>query len=254
MGRPVLLLRLEGPLQAWGARARWDVRDTQPEPTKSGIVGLLGGALGYAMRDPRLEELDAGLRMGVRVENPGTVMDDYHTVTDFLPTGEGKYRGRNASAKFAESLLVDPDAIPATILSSRSYLQDAAFLVALEETGASPGLLVRSKDALKEPAWPAFLGRKACIPTRPILDELTDRYGGIEDALQRHPWEWRGRNNRQNRPTMLAAYVEDPDGRHIRQDAMRVNPAREYGFRHVRRLGPIARESLEAAPNPGGTP
>ncbi|MGC8879968.1 MAG: CRISPR-associated protein Cas5, partial [Anaerolineae bacterium] len=28
-----LFLRLEGPLQAWGERARWRVRDTAPEPT-----------------------------------------------------------------------------------------------------------------------------------------------------------------------------------------------------------------------------
>ena len=41
----ILLLRLEGPLQSWGGRARWDVRDTGRIPTKSGIVGLLGCAL-----------------------------------------------------------------------------------------------------------------------------------------------------------------------------------------------------------------
>ena len=41
-----LFLRLEGPLQSWGERGHWAVRDTAPEPTKSGVVGLLGCALG----------------------------------------------------------------------------------------------------------------------------------------------------------------------------------------------------------------
>jgi CRISPR system Cascade subunit CasD len=43
-----LFLRLEGPLQSWGERARWDVRDTAPEPTKSGVIGLLACALGLS--------------------------------------------------------------------------------------------------------------------------------------------------------------------------------------------------------------
>lgn len=93
MGRPLLLLRLEGPLQSWGVRARWEIRDTQPEPTKSGIVGLLGCSLGYPRQDSRMvDELDKGLRMGVRVENPGRILEDYHTITDYLPTANSGFK------------------------------------------------------------------------------------------------------------------------------------------------------------------
>ena len=42
-----LFLRLEGPLQSWGERGRWSVRDTALEPTKSGVIGLIACALGY---------------------------------------------------------------------------------------------------------------------------------------------------------------------------------------------------------------
>ncbi|MDW8358926.1 CRISPR-associated protein Cas5, partial [Thermus sp.] len=38
---PTLLLRLQGPMQAWGTRSRFDQRDTWPYPTKSGVLGLL---------------------------------------------------------------------------------------------------------------------------------------------------------------------------------------------------------------------
>jgi CRISPR system Cascade subunit CasD len=65
MAANTLFLRLEGPLQSWGERARWSVRDTAPEPTKSGVVGLLGCALGIK-DDADLRELSEHLRMGVR--------------------------------------------------------------------------------------------------------------------------------------------------------------------------------------------
>src|SRR5688500_11039636 len=107
MGKPILLLRLEGPLQSWGVRSRWDVRATGLEPSKSGVIGLLGCALGYPMRDRRLEELSKALLFGVRVENAGAVVIDYQTVTDYLPIAGGGYRFRGGTgggppAKLAE--------------------------------------------------------------------------------------------------------------------------------------------------------
>ena len=44
--KTILVLRLEGPLQSWGENAKWDFRDSSTMPTKSGIVGLLGCAMG----------------------------------------------------------------------------------------------------------------------------------------------------------------------------------------------------------------
>jgi len=239
MGKPILLMRLEGPLQSWGTRSRWDVRDTQPEPTKSGIVGLLGCALGYPLGDPRLEhELDAGLRFGVRVEHAGQVCCDFHTVTDFLPMADGKYKYQGAtSGRALEKLRTDPSAVPATIISPRYYLEDAAFLVALEETGAVAGLLARCAAALRRPVWPLFLGRKACVPTRPIFAGLVEEYADLDEALRQYPWSWLGAggvNRTAHPPAQRMAYVEDPTGPLVRQDAVRSNAARQYAFRHAR--------------------
>ena len=241
MGKPILLLRLEGPLQAWGSRSRWDVRDTQPEPTKSGVVGLLGCALGYERGDRRLEdELEARLRFGVRIEAPGRVLEDFQTITDFLPTAAGDFKVLGGT-KSAAALRSDPGARPATILSPRFFLEDAAFLVALEAgTQTHPELLPRCADALQRPVWPLFLGRKACVPTRPIFEALTDTYKHIEDALEQHAWSWLGASRVPRRsagpPVPWTAYVEDPNGPLLRQDALRLNAARLYGFRQVRKL------------------
>lgn len=226
MGKPILLLRLEGPLQSWGVRARWGVRDTTHEPTKSGIMGLLGCALGYPMYDPRIEhELDKGLFFGVRVENAGHIAEDFHTITGVLPTAQGKAKG--SGIEFS------------TILSPRFYLEDAAFLVALEETGEVSGVLRCCAEAVQQPVWPLYLGRKACVPTRPVFQEFTEAYADLADALARCPWSWLGCGMAERciqPPQRTLAYIEDPDGPLVRQDAIRTNTARVYGFRQARAM------------------
>ena len=250
MGEPILFLRLEGPLQSWGSRARWDIRDTQRAPTKSGVVGLLGCALGLPMRNSRLEELDSGLRYGVRVEEPGHVLEDYHTVTGFLPTAGGGWRHSGvAVGTNLQRLKDDPNVEPATIVSRRSYIEDAAFLVGLAERPGHTGLLERCREALADPVWPMFLGRKACIPTRPVLDELTDRYVSLElalaDPVDGHPWSHRGvrkpLRDIRRRAGVISAFVEvDPGssgpGLHVRPEATKTNAMRQFGFITVKDL------------------
>jgi len=234
VGKPVLLLRLEGPLQSWGGRSRWDVRDTEHEPTKSGVIGLLGSALGYERGDSRLEVLDRTLRFGVRVEAPGRVLEDYQTITDFLPIADGRFKHSGvAVGSSLEKLRGDTEAEPATIISPRAYLEDASFLVGLEaRTPEDEPLLDVLAQALQRPRWPLFLGRRACIPTRPIFDSLSYAHEGLEKALRRHPWSWMGNEGEsRSRPEAeLTAYVEADDGPYRRQDALRVNPFRQYGF------------------------
>ena len=219
MKRHVLLLkRVEGPIQAWGLRSRWHVRDSGDEPTKSGLLGLLGCALGYPSKDPRLEELDSLLSLGVRVEYPGTQMLDFQTVSGVIATATGGYKGSEDD--------------PSTIVSPRTYLQDAAFLVVFDGPN---GLLEQCAQALQSPKWPIYLGRKSCIPTRPVFECLTDEYESIEDALNNHRWSWDGVASLSGKlPTRLRCSVDDPEGWATRADRIRVNPARMYQRRSVR--------------------
>ncbi len=165
-----LFLRLEGPLQSWGERARWSVRDTAPEPTKSGVVGLLGCALGYRT-DGELGSLSRGVRVGVRCDRPGTRLIDYHTVGGgygypTLLTAKGKLKVSSGR--------------PHTEQTWRHYLCDAAFLIALR---AEPDVIARLADAIRAPHWPIYLGRKSCPPSRPPFDG-TDDFDDLETALQ----------------------------------------------------------------------
>ncbi|KAB7835787.1 CRISPR-associated protein Cas5 [Streptomyces mobaraensis] len=45
------VLVLAGPLQSWGSTGRHSFRDTDPHPTKSGVIGMLACALGLPRTD-----------------------------------------------------------------------------------------------------------------------------------------------------------------------------------------------------------
>jgi CRISPR system Cascade subunit CasD len=165
-----LFLRLEGPLQSWGERARWSVRDTSPEPTKSGMVGLLACALGWN-DDERIRELSRQIRVGVRCDKPGTLLVDYHTVVGGVMSAEGKIKINQSTKE------------PETVVSWRYYLCDASFLVAAQ--GASD-LIARLAKAVQEPHWALYLGRKSCPPGCPPFAGVGD-YATLELALADPP-------------------------------------------------------------------
>lgn len=235
MAKPILLLRLEGPMQSWGTRSRWDVRDTGLEPTKSGVIGLIGCAMGLRRGDSDLERLDRSLLFGVRADRPGLIATDYHTVTGYHRTAAGEFKHSGGTAK---SLAKAQEHGESTIVSPRDYLHDAAFLVALgvkpEHQNRDGGLLRVVEERLREPEWPLYLGRKACVPSRPILDHSTDEYDSLEDALRREPWNCP--RLKADEIEVLEAWIECPDGESERQDAVRLNQLRMYDFRRCRRI------------------
>ncbi len=233
MGNPILLLRLEGPLQSWGARSRWSKRDTGSEPTKSAIIGMLGCAAGILRPDWRsgeepdrtLEVWDNALRFGVRIDRPGVIETDYHTVEGQMWQADGNLKtGKSPSGASYDKAMLEP---PRTEETWRDYIYDAAFLVALAGDG---DLLERLAGHLVAPKWPLFLGRKACIPSRPVLDRITTDYDSLECALKA---EHRSCSSLRS---SLTAWIEDPSGDYERPDAMRLNQLRFYDFRRCKRL------------------
>ena len=173
-----LFLRLEGPMQSWGERARWSIRDTAPEPTKSGVVGLLGCALGWE-NDDALRALSEAVRIGVRCDRPGTPLVDYHTVSGGVMSAAGKVK-INANTH-----------LPETVVSYRAYLCDASFLVAVQ---SSSDWIEQLEKAVHAPIWPVYLGRKSCPPARPVYEGVGD-YTSLEDALAGWPLRLRAPKN-----------------------------------------------------------
>jgi len=164
-----LVLRLSAPLQSWGEKGRLRIRDTSSFPTKSGILGLLGCALGVPRDDPQgtMEKLGNDVKLAIRADQPGTMLFDYQTaqVSAYHRIGDGS---------------VAP--APTTLVLSKYYLQDADFTVFL---AGSHDTLIRLQDALKHPVFPLYLGRKCCIASHPILDGIYE--GELPDLLQSLP-------------------------------------------------------------------
>lgn len=159
---PTLLIRLQGPLQSWGTRSRFDHRDTWPYPTKSGVLGLVAAALG---RDREEDVADlAALRMGVRVDRKGVLGVDYQTAQGVLRANlEGS----------------------GNVQSWRYYLSDAAFLVGLE---GDRELLHSAHRALRNPRFVLFLGRRGYAPSPPPYLEDGLRDEPLEVALRSYPF------------------------------------------------------------------
>lgn len=72
-----MLIKPEAPLQSWGDSSRFTERKTRPEPTKSGVLGLLAAAPGRRRTDP-IEDL-VELTFGVRTDQPGQLTRDFQT-------------------------------------------------------------------------------------------------------------------------------------------------------------------------------
>lgn len=153
----VLLLRLAGPQQSWGVASRFSRRSTELEPTKSGVVGLLAAAQGRQRADP-VDDL-ADLRLGVRVDQEGSLQADFQTAQ--RPDGT---------------------AMP---LSRRYYLSDAKFLVGLETTDDS--LVDALYEAVRNPQFPLFLGRRAYPPSEAVA--VGRRPGELSSVLAEEPWQ-----------------------------------------------------------------
>lgn len=151
-----LLLRLAAPLQAWGSNSKFNIRTTEREPTKSGVIGMIAAAMGIKRCDEKGLERLSKLRFGVRVDKEGKLVKDFHMVRQMK------------NGKLGDSHLTE-----------RYYLSDAVFIVALETEDME--LLKEIEDAVKKPVYPLFLGRRSCPPTLPIVLKISDEQ--LYDAL-----------------------------------------------------------------------
>ena len=207
-----LLLRLAAPLQSWGVASKFDTRDTAREPTKSGVIGLLAAALGFSRTDSdRLTELK-NLNFGVRIDQPGTLLRDYHTA-----------RQEKGGSPF---------------VTNRCYLADAVFLVGLE---GDKDLLQKLAVALKNPFFPLYLGRRSCPPEGKLV--LGIREQTLRQTLEEESWqarEWYQSKLHKNKSdsimlTIVSDAHQNDQGSFLRRDLPITYDQRhrQYDFRMV---------------------
>lgn len=187
---PTLLLCLVGPMQSWGTTSRFDQRDTGKEPSKSGVVGLLAAALGIDRENWMDLEPLTRLSMGVRHDQSGVPKRDYQTAQHIISA--------------------DHSRIHETAVTTREYLADAAFLVALE--GDDRAFLDKIHAKLKNPEWPLALGRKSYPPSEPVWIENGVLDIQLLDALKEHLWLGTLRRWEEKPPEQLLVSLDSEDG------------------------------------------
>lgn len=151
-----LSLRFEGPLQSWGVDSQYNRRSTGLMPTKSAVAGMCCAALGAdrgSEQEGAVLSRVRGLRM-LAIAIPRSVHDrplelrrmlDYHTVQNTMKA-DGKPKDCH--------------------ITHRTYLSDGSFGVVLSGLRSVVDELA---GGLRDPKWGIWLGRKACIPTAPVL-------------------------------------------------------------------------------------
>lgn len=208
----VLVLRLAGVQQSWSTyRYSANFTATERVPARSALLGLLAACLG-AKRGQYPGWLEQ-TQFLVRVDRRGRVEQDYQTVNPFDQyLGEIFWRqeflaGRVRSEKLVENRVVqavvplrgvgksvggkggEKNRVAWTIAGKltsssmrRQFLADAEFVLAVTH----PTHLQQLCDAVRNPVFATYLGRKAFVPTFPFVLGASEQFGALE-FLQKFP-------------------------------------------------------------------
>lgn len=169
----VLKMIFDAPLQSYGVRSKWDYRDTSYFPSKSAVIGVIASAMGIERDNPIITELGKNLEVSVRIEKRGSVLNELQTVNSIPVYEQGLGKAK---------LKVKKDYHP---LLTKMYLQDAIFTVYVK---GEKNIIEKCYEALQNPIWPYYLGRKCCVPSSPVVqDKLFYNVEDIVDFIKSTP-------------------------------------------------------------------
>ena len=163
-----LTLYLDAPLQSWGYQSRFDRRTTFSMPTRSGILGMICAAMGIDRTETKALEQFVALKLTCLAFKQHVRLIDFHTIgggwdkkinpNNLIPTAEDKPKQ--------------------TKITRREYLQGSKFGVLIQ---GSETILHEIAEALKNPRWGIWLGRKSCIPASPVFQGI---FSSTDEAIE----------------------------------------------------------------------
>lgn len=175
----VVLIPLPTAMQSWSVQRGRSEYPTTKFPTLSGIVGLVGAAMGIQREDDSAIAELVTLDFAVRLDAVGQSIIDLQTAA---------YEREISSDEFG---YLKPSLSELSTGNSRKmnkqYLADASFIVALSESAKtqwsrSDSLVQDISDALKKPVYPLYLGRRSSLVG--ALDSSIVDSGSAADALR----------------------------------------------------------------------
>lgn len=187
-----ILLKLSGPMQAFGTSSNFETRYTDYYPSKSAIVGMLAASLGYRRDDSRIERINE-IDFAVRVDQKPNLIRDYQIAQKYKINGT----------------------LERNYVTNRYYLEDGIFIVAI---GARDELIDELYEALNRPYFQVFMGRRSCPPPADFILNLVEEEP-IE-ALKNLSWQASSYFKRRNKFYKANIYADYDliEGRKIRRN------------------------------------
>ena len=159
------LFNLYGPMAGYGGIAVGEMRSSWSRPSRSAVLGMIAAALGIRRDDEKAQtNLQAGYGFSVMVLQPGTMMQDFHTIQSV--SSKSLKKMNHVMTRRDEMNLGDSE----TILSKREYLCDhiSVACVWIRDAESAQYSLEEIVMAFRNPAYCLYLGRKSCPPALPV--------------------------------------------------------------------------------------
>ena len=183
-----LTFQLYGVFASWGEQAVGESRHSATHPSRSAILGLLAAALGIKREEEQaLAVLSDSVAMGFKVLHNGLLLKDYHTIQTPHEDKKAKHLYTRRDELNTEKSKIG------TVLSSREYRQDALYLVAVWLNKETHYSLETLAQALKQPKFQLYLGRKSCPLSLPV-NPHTVNAESFRQALDNYGIENKGIN------------------------------------------------------------
>ncbi len=154
-----LTLYLDSPLQSWGYQSRFDRRTSFSFPTRSGVTGMICAAMGIDRGDAEALQAFADLKMRMLMFQSHGRLIDFHTVG-------GGWDKNTDPCHIVQTAKGKPGN---TVVTRREYLQWSKFGVIIQ---GRLNFLKQIKEALIDPHWGIWMGRKSCVPVSPVFQGI----------------------------------------------------------------------------------
>lgn len=237
----VLVLRFDAPLMSFGAPMVDQNGVIQRFPARSMLTGLFANALGWEHSEfGKLDALQDRVRFSARIDRRGEELVDYQTVDLGQPWLDPEQAGWTTQGEISSRAGANSTG---THIRKRHFRADSVVTVAVTLAGPGDPTVEALAEALRFPARPVFLGRKACVPASPLVRSIVDAASCL-DALTAFP-----RDARADGGSLQATWFNDDGSSFEESHLVATTDERDWRAQvHVGRR--LMREGLITPPEP----
>lgn len=135
-------------------------------PTKSAVIGLIASAMGLPRKSEQLTDLYNVLTTKYKIISSGQLFEDFQTIKPLKSQRYymNKFYNRNQFSTVGGGIR------DGQLIKNIQYLQDSEFEVYI---GCKDDDLLRKIfDAIKNPEYALYFGKRSCVPNKPIVTEF----------------------------------------------------------------------------------